>query len=249
MAGPRPLMFHALADHFDAFIAGKDSRAECQLLERLARRLGRSGGRSWLDVACGTGRHLEFLRRHYVVTGLDISEDMLRIARRRLPGTRLLRADMRTFRLHDSFDVVSCLYSAIGHLKTERDLEATIANFARHLKHGGVVIIEPWIDPLAFRAGFVHLVSHTSPAATVVRMSSSSRRGARSVIQYHYLIGETNRGIKHFAERDVGLLVSRTRVLAIMRKAGLTSRFLRRGLTPGRGLFVGVLDSRPPPPL
>ena len=241
---PGPLMFHGLAKYYDTLVSAKDSRSESERLEQLARRVGRSSGRTWLDVACGTGRHLEYLRRHYAVTGIDVSPEMLRIARRRLPGIRLLRRDMRTFRLGTSFDVVSCLYSAIGHLNTQRDLEATIANFARHAKPGGVVLVEPWIDPSDFRTGYVHLVSHPSPELTVVRMSVSSRRGVHSVVRYHYLIGKAGRGIEHFEERDVGLLVPRTRVLEIMRKAGLASRFIREGLTPGRGLFVGVKGPR-----
>lgn len=186
----RPLMFHRLAEHYDSLVASKDYRIESQKLELLAHRLGRSGGKSWLDVACGTGRHLEFLRRTHRVTGVDVSPEMLRVARRRLPRTRFVLGDMRTFDLKESFDVVSCLYSAIGHLRTEHDLRSALRNFARHLRPGGVAIIEPWIDPADFRPGFVHLMSHTTPETAVVRMSFSSRRGARSVVRAHYLIGE-----------------------------------------------------------
>lgn len=236
----KPLMFHRLAPFYDDLVGGKDYRSESLQLERLARRWGRSRGRAWLDVACGTGRHLSFLRRRFVITGVDISREMLRVARRRLPQTRLVLGDMRTFRLDEEFDVVSCLYSAIGHLKTERDLEATFANFARHLKPGGVAIVEPWIDPTVFRSGYVHLLTHQSPSVTVARMASSARRGKRSAVHYHYLIGEPGRPVQHFEEVDIGLLVPRGRLVEIMNAGGLTARFLRKGLTPGRGLLVGV---------
>ncbi len=236
----RPLMFHRLADHYDDLVGAKDYRSETRFLESLAQSAGRSRGRAWLDVGCGTGRHLSFLRRHYTVTGLDASRAMLRVARRRLPGVRLVLGDMRTFALHETFDVVSCLYSAIGHLATERDLRAAFANFARHLKPGGVAIIEPWIDPSDYHSSFTHLVTHRGPSATVVRMSYSSRRGGHSAVHYHYLIGENGRPIGHFEEVDIGLLVPRDRLLALMESAGLTARFQREGLTPGRGLLVGI---------
>jgi ubiquinone/menaquinone biosynthesis C-methylase UbiE len=243
MTRANPLMFHRLAPYYDDLVGGKDYRGESRALESLARRVGRSRGRAWLDVGCGTGRHLSFLRSHYDVTGLDASPEMLRVARRRLPGIRLILGDMRKFHLDATFDVVSCLYSAIGHLTTERELGATFAGFARHLKPGGVAIVEPWIDPAEFRAGYVHLLTHQSPSVTVARMAFSSRRGRRSAVHYHYLIGRTGRRVEHFEEVDIGLLVPRARLLKLMEDAGLTARFLRRGLTPGRGLLIGLKDA------
>jgi len=240
MPSTKPLMFHRLAPYYDDLVGGKDYRSESRFLEALARRLVRSRGKTWLDVACGTGRHLSFLRRHYQVTGVDVSREMLRVARRRLPGVRLILGDMRDFRLSETFDVVSCLYSAIGHLETERDLEATFANFARHLKPGGIAIVEPWIDPSAFRPRYVHLLTHGGPSVTVVRMASSSRRGKHSAIHYHYLIGRTGRRIEHLEEVDIGLLVSRGRLRKLMDGAGLRARFLTRGLPSGRGLLIGL---------
>lgn len=219
-----PLMFHQLAKYYDSLVAAKDSRAETERIVALAQRFGRSPGRVWLDVACGTGRHLEFLQRKYRVTGVDNSPQMLRIARDRLPGARLRRGDMRTFRLGEVFDVVSCLFSAIGHLRTESDVQATFRNFARHLTPGGVAIVEPWIDPEQFRPGYVHLVTPQSPQAKIVRLAFSSRRRNHSRIEYHSLIGETGRGIRHWEETDVGLLVSRKRLVEMLEKAGLASR-------------------------
>jgi ubiquinone/menaquinone biosynthesis C-methylase UbiE len=240
VAEAKPLMFHRLAAYYDDLVGGKDYRRESRALESLARRLVRSRGRAWLDVACGTGRHLSFLRDHFDVTGVDASREMLRVARHRLPGVRLILGDMRNFRLARTFDVVSCLYSAIGHLRTEQDLAATFSNFARYLKPGGVAIVEPWIDPADFRSGYVHLLSRQSPSVAIARMASSSRRGMRSAVQYHYLIGRTGHRVEHFEEVDIGLLVPRDRLLKLMHDAGLTAGFLRRGLTTGRGLLIGL---------
>jgi len=135
--------FHGLAKYYDAINDWKDYRRETERLETIARSFGRPGRTAWLDVACGTGRHLEFLRRRHTTVGVDGSREMLRIARRRLPGVPLVLADMHTFRLKRRFDVVSCLFSAIGHLRTKEDVRTTFANFARHLNPGGVAIVEP----------------------------------------------------------------------------------------------------------
>ena len=62
---------------------------------------------SLLDVGCGTGRHLEYLRSHYEVAGVDISEQLLAQARKRLPGVPLYLGDLRSFDLGRRFDVVT----------------------------------------------------------------------------------------------------------------------------------------------
>lgn len=234
-----PLMFHQLAPQYDALYASKETPKEVEYLEAVARRYGRSGGSSWLDVACGTGRHLALLRRRHHVAGIDLSPSMLRIARRRLPSTRLRVGDMRSFELGETFDVVSCLFSAIGHLRSEAELRRAFRRFARHLKPGGIAIVEPWIDPAEYRTGSIHLVGHSGPGGAVARVAVSHRRGHRSIVHYEYLVAEPGKGIRHLAEDDVGLLVPRARLLEAMRAAGLRPRFLPRGLTGNRGLLLG----------
>lgn len=240
MTRPRALMFHELAPQYDALYGTKDYAGEVRRLERIARKYGRSDGMSWLDVACGTGRHLELLRRHHDVTGVDLSPEMLRIARRRLPGVRLVRGDMRTFQLSRQFDVVSCLFSAVGHVRSERELQAAFARFARHTKPGGVVIVEPWIDPKDFRRRHLHLVSRQGADSMVVRLAQAAKRGHRSVIDYHYLVVEPGKRVRYLRETDVGLLVPRARLLTLMRRAGLDPRLDRRGLTTRRSLIIGL---------
>jgi ubiquinone/menaquinone biosynthesis C-methylase UbiE len=232
--------FHELAEYYDAINDWKNYQTESLRLESIARRWGRPGKTSWLDVACGTGRHLEYLRQRHPVVGVDASREMLRIAGRRLPGVPLYRGDMRTFELHRQFDVVSCLFGAIGHIRTKADVRRTFENFARHLKPGGIAIVESWIESSAFRPGMIHLRTYESTASTIARVAHSSRRGNRSLVHYHFLIGTPGRDVRYFEHRDEGLLLSREELLQLMRSAGLTSRFLARGFTPSRGLLIGV---------
>ena len=240
MADSELSQFHELAKYYDAINDWKDYREEARRLEAIAQRFGRPGPTTWLDVCCGTGRHLEFLREKHRTVGVDGSREMLQLARRRLPGVRLLRADMRTFRLDQRFDVVSCLFSAIGHLTTKEEVRRTFANFAHHLKPGGVAIVEPWIEPSSFRPGTIHLRTHQSPTVTIVRVAFSSREGNRSKIRYQFLVGEPGRGIRHYEETDQGLLLSRKELLRLMKEAHLRPHFLARGLMRERGLLVAV---------
>src|SRR5215469_11749712 len=96
----------------------KDYAAEAQQVHALIQRFKSSSGTRLLDVACGTGSHLAFLRNYYTVEGLDLDELMLSIARQRNPEVRFHQADMTDFLLEDSFDVITCLFSSIGVVKT-----------------------------------------------------------------------------------------------------------------------------------
>ena len=93
--------------------------------------------RSLLDVGCGTGRHLELLRERYEVEGLDINPTMLEAARERCPDVTFHEADMADFDLGSRFDVVMCLFSSIGYVRTEARLRSAVLCMRRHLNPGG----------------------------------------------------------------------------------------------------------------
>lgn len=89
--------------------------------------LGLQAGASVLDVGCGTGRHaIELARRGYRVTGVDLSEGMLRQARRQAEAAGVQvhwrHKDATTFEVDESFDGVICLCEgAFGLLSQGED--------------------------------------------------------------------------------------------------------------------------------
>ena len=97
---------------------------------------------SLLEIACGTGALLAQFAKRYEVTGLDVSQAMLRIARKRLPGVRLHRQSMAGFELDRRFDVIVCLYDSINHLLTFDEWVETFRAAERHLDPGGVFLFD-----------------------------------------------------------------------------------------------------------
>lgn len=112
-------MFSHTAQWYDTiYLSIKDYGAEAEKLTGFIRAYGRARGNHLLDVACGTGLHLSYLKAHFHVEGLDLDEKLLAIARQRLLDVPLHHADMTDFDLGRTFAVVTCLFSAIGYVKT-----------------------------------------------------------------------------------------------------------------------------------
>lgn len=239
-------MYDELALYYDRMYSEKRYAEEASRLRALVRRHGPLGARSLLDVACGTGGHLQYLARWFDIRGIDASASMLRVARTRLPGVPLSRGRMESFELAEEFDVITCLFSAIGYVRTLPALEATMRNFARHLRPGGIVIIEPWLAPEEYRTGSSHLLTYDTPELRLARMNNSDRDGNDSILEFHYLIAPAGRPVRYVRDRHVLGLFSVPQILERMRRAGLRSRHYRRGLgsSHDRGLYVGVRPLR-----
>jgi ubiquinone/menaquinone biosynthesis C-methylase UbiE len=100
-----------------------------------------------LEIACGTGVFLEkFAGRNCRLLGMDMSFDMLKVARQRLSGLRedflLWNGDMRAFALHAKVDVAICLYDSINYCLTENDFQRTLHCVHRNLQWNGVFIFD-----------------------------------------------------------------------------------------------------------
>jgi SAM-dependent methyltransferase len=232
-------VYDRAARYYDTIYGYKDYRAEAAYVEALIRRHQRSRGRALLDVACGTGRHLEHLRERYDCQGLDLSREMLAIARSRLPGLPLHQADMAAFDLGRRFDAVVCLFSAIGYMTSPRRLNRALAAMARHLEPGGVLVVEPWLGPGDWRTGHLSARFVDEPALKLARLSVSARRGRLTPLDEHHLVA-TPAGVEHFRHRHTLALYSDDEYRAAFRAVDLEP--LRDAGLPGepRGLYLAI---------
>jgi SAM-dependent methyltransferase len=230
-------MFSKSSAFYDRIYAWKDYRTEAETVHGLIQRLN-PWARSLLDVACGTGRHLEYLRSNYRAEGVDLDDELLKVAGARLPGVTLHRGDMRTFDLGREFDAVTCLFSSIGYARTEEGLNQTVANLTRHVGAKGILVIEPWFFPEQYEWGKVHASFVDDPDLKIARVNTSGPHGNVSMLEFHYVVG-TPDGVESFTERhEVGLFTHEAYVDAFFR-AGMEVHHDAEGLM-GRGLYVGM---------
>jgi len=193
-------MFSRSAEIYDAVYSFKDYAAEAERVNELIQSR-RPGAASLLDVACGTGKHLEHLRRWYAVEGVDLDGELLAVARTRLPDVPLHVADMTAFRLGRRFDAVTCLFSSIGYVGTEAGLRSAVAAMAAHLEPGGVLVVEPWLTPDVWVPNRPHLLTADEPNLKIARMTISGREGRLAIMEFSYLVG-TPDGVRPFHGAD-----------------------------------------------
>jgi ubiquinone/menaquinone biosynthesis C-methylase UbiE len=232
---PRILTFIQSAELYDAIYSFKNYARESDRLRAVINEVV-PGARTVLDVACGTGEHAKFLKQHYTVDGIDLNENYLRAARLKNPSGNYTCADMTEFTLNRTHDVVTCLFSAIGIVRTFERLERAVVCMARHVRPGGALIVEPWFTPDRWHPAGVSIHAAEIGADKVCRMSLSAREGDISILLFHYLRGTPN-GIEHYSERiELGLL-TRDEMTWAFESAGMKVRYEPEGLI-GRGLYV-----------
>ena len=244
-------MFSKSAQYYDEIYASvdKDYVAEAnkthKMIQKYQRSTPQSGsvdrqskGKLLLDVACGTGIHAGFLSKYYQVEGIDLDPQMLSVAKKKYPKIRFHQGDMTDFDLGRQFDVIVCLFSSIGYVKTKSRLQKAIKTMNGHLLPGGVLLIEPWFTPKQWHPGRTHMTQVNKLDLKIVRMSLSKQRGKVSLIEFQYLIG-TSKGIEHRVEiHELGLFTHKEYMDAF-KAAGLNVTHDPEGLD-GRGLYIGT---------
>jgi len=126
----------------------KEERAKYTsvLLERLP------PGAAVLELGCGAGVPVTHrLVEHFAVTGVDVSDRQIVLARRNVPTATFIHADMTRLEFAPaSFDAVAAFYSLIHVPRHEH--RALLRNAATWLRPGGLLVATLW--PRAIEAEF-----------------------------------------------------------------------------------------------
>lgn len=144
------------ARYYNLLYRDKDYAAESAFVLGILKKYGASP-HSLLDLGCGTGRHaLETCGAGIQVTGVDLSETMLEMGRRKLAQLKqggaetlpdLVHGDVRTVRLERKFDAVTSLFHVMSYQNSEQDAIAMFETAKCHLVKNGLFFFDFWYGP------------------------------------------------------------------------------------------------------
>lgn len=102
---------------------------------------------SLLDLACGTGElSIRFAKEGFRVTGVDLSEDMLAVARAKSEDAGLkipfFQQNMADLEGQGEFDIIGIFCDSLNYLQTEEEVNATFASVFEHLDSNGLFIFD-----------------------------------------------------------------------------------------------------------
>ncbi len=121
-----------------------------------------------LDIACGTGRHsIPLSQEGYGMVGLDVSVNLLRIAKQRSSKVAVVLGDMQHLPFKDeAFAAAISIDTSFGYLLSEKDDRFSLAEVQRVLFHQGVFVVDVFN-----REGLIHQIQKRKTIIQIERIS------------------------------------------------------------------------------
>jgi len=136
--------FGRYAEYYDLIYHDKNYAEEVDFVEKCFLEFGKSKPKNLLEIGCGTGNYTQILiKRGYNVTGVDASENMLDVARRKV-SCDLLRSDLRDLSLSIKFDACLAMFTVLGYLNKNSEIVKGLKTIRRHLKLNGLFVFDVW---------------------------------------------------------------------------------------------------------
>ncbi len=138
--------FSSLARVYDAIFADVEYDDWADFSLEVLSELGwfkRNSKTTLLDLACGTGNSiLPYVQRGFLVAGADSSQEMLAVARAKLPNVQFYQQGFLELKLEQRFDLITCVFDSLNNLLELADLEQTLERIKAHLLPNGIFVFD-----------------------------------------------------------------------------------------------------------
>lgn len=136
-------MYKIFSKLYDKFMEYSDYGAWEEAVESLIA-LGKPNGKKLLDIGCGTGELLNRMAKNYECSGMDISEEMLKVAHKKLKhrSIKLFLGDMVEFDTGEKYDIMLSMFDTVNHILSLEELESHFESVAKSLNDDGVYIFD-----------------------------------------------------------------------------------------------------------
>lgn len=141
--------------YYDLLYSDKNYKGEVEYINKLIKE-NFLEAKTVLDMGCGTGKHAELLcDAGYNVHGIDLSEDMLKIANNRCKNKEdqlsFSHSDIQELDLDRKFDIVVSLFHVMSYQNRNSELIKAFKVARNHLKDGGIFIFDFWYGPAVLK--------------------------------------------------------------------------------------------------
>ncbi|WP_288217560.1 class I SAM-dependent methyltransferase [uncultured Fusobacterium sp.] len=136
-------MYKIFSKLYDKFMKYSDYGAWENQMEELIKE-GKPNGNTLLDIGCGTGELLLRMAKNYKCDGMDLSEDMLKIAFKKLKHREvgLFLGNMIDFDTGKTYDIMVSLFDTVNHILTLDELECHFKSVYKSLNPNGIYIFD-----------------------------------------------------------------------------------------------------------
>lgn len=239
-------LYRKFAKYYDLIYEKIDPQKESEFIKWAVNEYKTCEGYKLLDMACGTGRHAETLKDRFEIMGADINQEMLKIAREKLPDVQFTDANMKNLNLNQHFDVIICMFSAMNYNTTHEEFNNTLKNFYNHLNDGGVLIFDYGINKENWIEGLVSVDTVVKDDLKLARICQSHIEDEIFKANFVFLIKENGKLDFEIDEHELGVF-GIEEVIDALAKAGFET-FIHSDFTESkwdiisgeRPIFVGV---------
>lgn len=172
--------FQNSAEFYELIYQNKDYKKETDYIYSLLNSLKINVQGELLDIGCGTGGYLPFhLEKNVNITGLDISKEMLEIAKLKFPNIEFILGDIKKIEMSKIFNFAFMSFHVINYQNSKVEVLKTFQNISNHLKKDGILIFDFWhglaiendppkkVDKI-FRNKSLKLVRKTTPTVNSI---------------------------------------------------------------------------------
>lgn len=169
------------AELYDAFNATKDYEKECRIIEKYFLKLADRNQFDILDLGCGSGSHLSyFLHRNYKIHGIDLSIDMIEVAKKKYASIDKASLFLEVNNLldiklsADTYSNVISMYSVLGYFLDEKNLIQLFDTVNIGLTCGGRFIFDVWDRESVLKLGPSNRVKYAEYGKNIIMRTSES---------------------------------------------------------------------------
>jgi len=243
-------LYRNFANYYDKIYSEVDYEGEVNFIKWAVNKHKTSSSNFLMDVACGTGTHVEKLMDNFNVTGVDISPQMLEIARKKVPTANFIQGDMKSLETESMFDVITCIFSAIHYNRNLKELESTLQNFYDQLNPGGILIFDLSLNKNNWIEGLVSVDTVVEEDLKIARICQSRLKDGLFNANFVFLVKDQGEFDFDIDQHELGVF-DVEEVISLMENTKFET-FVYAGFTDEkwinnsgeRPVFVGIKNSK-----